>query len=283
MRRGAWKWLFALAGFLLAMANAHAQSGGELVRVDKPTTQMLALSLANTSRDVAALKKLSETGSLDVSPEPAVDALRASFTRATSVTAALEPEIRDHLAAILRRHDKLLAYYEKDYADEKRSALSNTLRLLEQTHSELEGLSRGVLASRQFGVAISESLPADWGKGGLASRDFRLQLAGKSTREVVREIPRILAPLGQKGLPQERRVEFCAQLAEVARELTGRADSLADSSRVGFRNKALRLDVVAENIARMGSSRDDSFRERQERLVAEIAGDLNAYLDVNGQ
>lgn len=82
---------------------------------------------------------------------------------------------------------------------------------------------------------------------------------------------------------QDRRVAFCSQLSEAARELTGRADALSDSSRRGFRDKALRLDVVSENIARMGTPRDESFRKRQERLVAEIALDLEAFLDVNGQ
>lgn len=98
---------------------------------------MLALSLANSSRDLAALQKLGDK-KFDVSPEPAVDAARASFKRATSVTAALEPAVRDRVAGLLSRHDKLLAYFEKDYTDGKRNALGNTLRLIQQTHSELD-------------------------------------------------------------------------------------------------------------------------------------------------
>ena len=147
---GAWRILFALAAFVLALATACAQDGGELVRVDSATTQMLALSLANSSRDLAALQKLGDAKKFDVSPEPAVDAARASFKRATSVTAALEPAVRDRVAGLLSRHDKLLAYFEKDYTDGKRNALGNTLRLIQQTHSELDGLSNGVLATRQF-------------------------------------------------------------------------------------------------------------------------------------
>jgi hypothetical protein len=280
---GTLKLLFALAAFVLAVAAACAQAGGELVRVDNATTQMLALSLANSSRDLAALQKLGDAAEFNVSPEPAVDAARASFKRATSVTAALEPSVRERLAGLVSRHDKLLAYFEKDYTDGRRNALGNTLRLIQQTHSELDGLSNGVLATRQFGVAVKESLPADWSTAGLVSREYRLVLAGKSTREVVGEVSRILRQLEMKDLAQDRRIAYCSQLAEAARELTGRADSLSDSSRRGFRDKALRLDVVAENIARMGAPRDESFRKRQERLVADIAGDLEAFLDVNGQ
>jgi len=283
IRMGAWRLLSLVGAFVLAITMARAQGGGELVRVDSATTQMLSLSLANASRDMAALQKLADSPDLNVSPEPAVDAVKASFNRATSVTAALEPSVRDRMGGLLLRHDRLLAYYEKDYTDKNRSALENTLRLLQQTHSELDGLSKGVLATRQFGVAISESLPSDWGTAGLTSRDYRLVLAGKSTREVVGEISRLHGQLETKDLSQERRMAFCSQLAEVARELTGRADTLSDSSRRGFRDKALRLDVVAENIVRMGAPRDESFRRRQERLVTEIADDLKAFLDVNGQ
>ncbi len=264
-----------------APAQAPDREGETLVLPDRATTQSLELEMAQVASRLETLRALSERAVYDENPEPASDAMLASFRRACGQVAVLRPDSKERAGMLAARTATLLRYFEQDYAAGNRPGVANTVRILGATAGALSSEATAAIhagAPSQSDVATGD---ATWVPAGFEDAAYRASLRGLSTRSILGEFAVHRGALA-RAVTRDEMLTACTRISEAGRELSTRAESLSDSSRKPFRNTALRADVIGESIYLYALRGDAERRSRQERLLRDVEGELAAFLDVNG-
>lgn len=274
--------LLAALAFCAPVVRAQGPGprGETLVLPDTASTRTLALELAQVSARLEALRGLADQPYYDTNPEESSDQFRTAFLRACGQVAVLRPQARETMESLGARAATLLRYFEQDYAGGSRAAVGNTMRHLGEATAALTA-EAALAAGAAEGRADSSAPRDDWIPPGFEDPTFRATLRGRSVRAVLGELPVLRGALG-RAVTRDEVFTACIRISEVGRELSSRADSLSPSSRRPFRNTALRADVIGESIYLYSIRNDAERRERQERLLREVEGELAAFLDVNG-
>lgn len=121
--------------------------------------------------------------------------------------------------------------------------------------------------ARATGAARSDIhlAPSDWGDSGIAAPGLRTGMAAQDAAALIARGEAALrraASLSDAGLRQEGR-PMALELAEIARALVLRQAELREDARAGFRNAALRLEVIAENLGDFLGEKDMLAFRRQ--------------------
>lgn len=263
----------ALLAALALPAGLFAQDPGEgVLRREDVTTATVLLAAEETRAAWAQVRERPGEASHDRLAE----ALRRYGAQAGLLLPERDAELRQSLARALT----LLTYAEVDRTDGDARRLANSLQLLDREISGSLALAGELRADGMRGTA----LPPGWVDGPLSSPEFRRTLRGRTSRELVRMASARAAEI-ERLARQDGRADddLCAEVAELARELVERAPELAPSSRAGFRDVLLKLDVLAENVTRAEPESGASHLRRQAGLLAKAVEEADAYLEANGR
>lgn len=188
--------------------------------------------------------------------------MEAFRSLSASLALAEFPEIEEQAA----RLDSLLDVLARDYAARDERRYPTSLRLIEQSLARLEELAASAenRAVPQARATIHDA-PGDWGEGRFGDPSLRGALAVQQGAELIdrgRALVRRVSTLGDPALRTEGE-PAARELGEIARALVRRQAELEPSARPAFRNAALRLEVLAENMADFSRTREHSKYRRQ--------------------
>lgn len=181
-----------------------------------------------------------------------------------------------YTTSLLQRYLRVL---ESDYIPADPGRAGTVLPLLGRSMAELEILL--AMSDEDRGMdAPGWRLPADWDVGGFRAPDFAPTIATMAADQLLAEFRFRNASL-QRNLrlpPAQWDLQSVLEMGELARELANRVQELPASSRTGFRNAALRLDVLAESLHDFMSEGNYLYARRHQRTVEWAARDVENYL-----
>jgi hypothetical protein len=178
--------------------------------------------------------------------------------------------------------DLLTHYLKLDYSAGNPIRIESTLRQINTRLQNLELMSAraDVRAGRsdRWGYTL---FPPDWGEPRVRDRLFGDGLVFYSAVELLdmaRERHHQLSRMYQDRLEVDTEM-MAKETLEVARALATRQAELPELSRSGFRNSAMRMEVVAENIIDFNRKRDRIGINRQVFILGESIRDMQRFLD----
>lgn len=302
-----------LSVMMLALPLAVAAQDGGRVRgtaaavvtaQDAPTTPTLSApvtglleeegSLADAMAELRAALRSPEVeplaAALDGVGELAWRRVEGAFDRG-----ALNAEVMESQAAKIER---LLDYAAQDAARGDGRSLANTLRLLDQTVAELEGMTPMTRAPRRQSIGPAQGpaagneilirperradlLPESWGGPIFPADEAFVQSLGLLTaRELAAEIQQRQVQqtrlTGKVPPPDaERRGR---EVGALGRALFARQGEAPLATRGDLRNAALRIEVVGDNLVDFARASDGANYRRQWLIVADAVRDAEDAL-----
>ncbi len=179
--------------------------------------------------------------------------------------------------------DLLTHYLALDYSSGNPIRIESTLRQIDSRLQNMESMSARADAragrSDRWGYTL---FPPDWGEPRVRDKMFGDGLVFYSAAELLemaRDRQYTLSRTQQDRLELDSEV-LAKETLEIARALATRHAELPELSRAGFRNVAMRMEVVAENIIDFGRKRDRIGINRQVFLLGESVRDMQRFLDL---
>ena len=166
---------------------------------------------------------------------------------------------------------------------DRRAAPTATLELLGETLTLLER----DIARAELPESTAPNSALNWtSPPGLTNDRFARDIAEWNGARLQREM-RVRAALLQRVLagPRDQWPEKSEviELAELARALADRPEEVPYASRVTFRQAALRIEVVAQNLSDFVKDRNRAQARRQVRVLRECLHDTQLFLELRAR
>lgn len=213
----------------------------------------------------------------------AIAATRADVATFRAYAVPLAPEQLATIDTTIGRLDaQLNTLADSLVQGSDRRRLESTMQQVESSLVRLDELAlEGDLAAgraAQWGYVLR---PPDWGalrypEGALADATARM-----NARELLGALADRQRTLGDANLRALDDAEPMArEMGELARALVRRQGEVRSLSRAGFRNAALRLEVMSENVVEYSRARDRLNVRRQAREMRAVLQELAGYLAI---
>jgi hypothetical protein len=213
----------------------------------------------------------------------AVEEWKGDVDQYAEFAVALAADEYEDIESEIEVIDLLTHYLTLDYASGNPIRIESTLRQIDLRLQNLELMSAraDVRAGRsdRWGYTL---FPPDWGEPRVRDKMFGDGLVFYSAAELLemaRDRQYMLSRLEQDRLDMDSE-DLAKETMEIARALATRQAELPDLSRAGFRNVAMRMEVVAENIIDFSRKRDRIGINRQVLLLGESVRDMQRFLDL---
>lgn len=195
------------------------------------------------------------------------------------------PTQEEGLAIQRDRIERQLELIVDDYAARRLKQMQNTDELLRVSLDEFSRLLLHSDLERGSASAVLRRIPEDWNVGRFRAPDFAARVSGWSADQLLgaytERIGVIESALRSKRPPRDSRIG--REMGELARQLAGRAYEVPLTSQPAFRNSALRLDVLAENLDQYIRDENGPYAKRQLRFMRYAVRDCQAYLELRRQ
>ncbi|MBX3729443.1 MAG: hypothetical protein KF858_09685 [Candidatus Sumerlaeia bacterium] len=262
------------------VALSPAQDPQVLVADEATSTAWTAVRFQLASR-VSTLRAVTRTDDVPRLHET-IGTLREDLTLFAGIAEIMTPrEDWGTMRTALGRTNRLIANLERDMVDGSQQELVTTLRFLEESLLRLEELALlADIANRGGAGPHAMALPPDWGPLRHGDEAFRTGLVLLNARDLAVELERRRAWLRQESM-NRLHVEaptVAREMAELARALVGRQGEMPDLMRPGFRNAAMRLEVIAENLHDFHREGDRTRFRRQLTALDESLAAVTEYL-----
>lgn len=285
--------LLATVAALLVPMGAAAQGAGIDAAPMPEDSTVIAMDLATTDtwtmgrRALQAapdrLRVAMASASADDRTEEAIADAREALDNVVRVAPAMAPGQWPDIDRLAGRAHRLLDHVAGDYATGDARNLRTSLRLLVETLARIEELA--LLGDLEVGRRDTgfAHFPADWTPHPRPEPLLRTTLAPRTASELVAMLQDRRVRLNRMGNREFERdgPAIASELGEIARALVMRQDELNPLSREGFRNAALRADVVSENLIDFLAQRDWANARRQVNVMGDCIQVMDDYLAVN--
>lgn len=148
------------------------------------------------------------------------------------------------------RMEQQVLFMVQDYSQGEFRRVASTNRLLTRAMGEMHTLLARSDIDRGWDAVDYTQLPGGWEPGNFSRPEFGRQIRSWSGRRLISEYRnryiRLNDAFRQRNIDQQAWVTL--EMGELARELARRTDEVPTLSREPFRNSALKLDVIAENL-----------------------------------
>jgi len=286
IRRAAAIAFAALAALARAQEPAPAPTPAPDVLVQDPTAisawrgvrEQLAARMAQLR---SACERRDDGGVAAVAR--ASQAMRADMEEFVDLAKRLAPEELAEIEDVRGRIDRLLENLAADRDGRNWVQATATLRILEDSVGRLEGLADE--SDRRVGRRASSELarvPPDWGDAKHPEPGVRVELVlmdARALRTAIAARRRDLAEQTRQRLRDEH-LRVAGEVGEMARALVARQGEVPALSRPGFVHAALRIDVIADNLAACHAAGDRLAFRRQLMLLGDALDDISAYLNI---
>ncbi|MCC5876352.1 MAG: hypothetical protein JJU11_09070, partial [Candidatus Sumerlaeia bacterium] len=180
------------------------------------------------------------------------------------------------------RMEQQILFMVEDFTEGEFRRVSSTNRLLNRSMSELHTLLARSDIDRGWVATDYSELPGGWNPGNFSSPDFARQIRAWNGRTLISEYRNRHSRLAQAHQRRNMRelVWLTYEMGELARELARRTDEVPTLSREPFRNAALRLDVMAENLRDFITESRRLHSRRQLYAINLAIRDAERYLDL---
>ncbi|MCB2154592.1 hypothetical protein KQI84_06870 [bacterium] len=274
----------ALLFALLLPGLLAAQGGGEVVLPgDEATTQTWHAVRMGLTAEVSPLRSLVRQGQREAELAEAVDAIERDLDLFQRHAEALAIEESAAIKEVRDKVDKLLDNLVYDYANGYGSQFPTTLRLLEESMARLEDLAkRSDIRIGRRGLGRYASMPDDWQAPKYPEPIIQPQIAMMTGNEIcrtIRERADIMRREPKDSLENEGAVAG-REIGELARALILRQGDVPPISRRGFRNTALQMDVISENMVEFAQKNDWPNYRRQIIVLDEALERAFLYLEM---
>lgn len=273
--------LFLAFALCLLASLTPAQRDPEVLVADEATSTAWTIVRFRLQTHTAGLRNAVRTNQYEAF-RTTIDGLREDLSLHGRIAAAVAPDNEwEDLRTTLERAGRLLENFERDASVGSPQELMHSARLLEETLVRIEDLSMQVdLRNRGLPDARSMALPPDWGELRHPDESLRGTLVLMNAREITAETRRRWGWLNEQArtsLKPEAGI-VSREISELGRALVLRQGELPDLMRPGFRNAALQVEVIGENLADYHEARDrHRFRQQTGQLDAALAR-LEEYL-----
>ncbi len=189
------------------------------------------------------------------------------------------------LGAIRSRIVRQLGYLIEDYAAGEWRKLETTEELLRRSMKEAQYLLFRSDLDRGLASPAATVLPADWDTSRFGSPRFAAQIADWDGARLLGSYRGRHAQI-ESALRRNRQFHdpiAAREMAELARQLATRVNEVPVTSATAFRDAALRLDVLAENLDDQLAAQNTLYARRQLRLMGHAIDDVEAYLALRRQ
>ena len=183
----------------------------------------------------------------------------------------------------LRRQIRMMI---SDYMMGDRSRIPTTDRMVRKSLMEFQAvLERSDRERGNPDVGRRSGLPTDWASGEQELRDFAAMIGAWSKEQLADEY-RLRAityyDILKRTREEEPALSDAREMSALARELATRDYELPMASRQPYRNCALQLDVLAENLHDHLRNGRRLHARRQTRLILSTFRQLDSYLELGG-
>ncbi|MDK2972050.1 MAG: hypothetical protein PWP23_1805 [Candidatus Sumerlaeota bacterium] len=266
-----------------ASVPVAAQQDTEVLVGDEPTSTAWTMIRFRLQTHTADLRSAIRTDEYEAF-RTTIDRLREDLALYGRIAGAIAPDDEwQEIKAALTRTERLLDNFERDVSVGTLMELSTSARLLEETLLRIEELS--VLTDiHNTGLPDPRTmaLPPDWGELRYGDESMRGTLTLMNAREIASETRRRWRWLREenRGSLKPDAGVVARELGELGRALVLRQGELPDLMRPGYRNAALQVEVVAENLADYHRAGDRHRFRQQVELLGEALGRVQEYLDM---
>lgn len=269
-----------------AVDETDEQSG----RTPTQRTQILVEDLASTNSwtQVQGLlePELEEMRMLMLSSAPSAEIadqqerLEAILNLIVAMSPYQAPLQENGLAFYSERIKRQLDFLVVDYRDQAWRQWENTDELLSRSIREWNYLLQQSDLDRGADVEDRYGLPDDWEPGTFEIGEFREMISAWNARRLLAGYTERHSSI-QHALERRDDFRFTAQareMGELARELATRIYEVPLTSRIAFRNNALRMDVQAENLSNYLEQDNRPYALRQLRYIEDTMEQADAFL-----
>lgn len=240
--------------------RAGAQpTGPDLLVDDVPTTSGWQGSRAQLNTTFESLRSSLRQESIATTMEALEEMDEAVEEFAVYARALVHPHARE-LDSLLARMDALRENFVNDLDLGTDVQLVTTMRLMEETLARMEELALiSDLAAGRIMQQPLAGLPPDWNDSKFANEAMRLGLSLRNARELMDELKRSREELrrsARRGRLRPEDVVRFEEMTEMARALVLRQGEFPELMRPGFRNAALQIELVVENLGDYHSERN---------------------------
>ncbi len=169
-----------------------------------------------------------------------------------------------------------------DYRVHELKQMQSTDELLRLSMDEFHRLLFHSDLDRGAGASGYRRVPEDWVVGDFTEPSFAEHIAGWSGSQLLAgyadRMELLTEALRRKKLSRNRDPMVAIEMGELARELARRTYEVPVTSQVPFRNTALRLDVLAENLHDYIKADNGPYARRQLRAMSKAADEAQAFL-----
>lgn len=255
----------------------------EVLAVDEPTSTTWTATRHRLATHSAGLLELARANRDHEAFEETVNNLTGDLRDMEDLSARMTPNQAAEISGLVDRADKLLELLAADYLEGTPRELQTSLRLLQDTLAAIERAAAE--GDRESGRAVSEVsryLPPDWGNLRFGNESTRRAASTMPAADLLRtmdESRRVLADRSTHELPPWAEEE-ARRLGEMARALVYRQGEMPELMRPGFRNAALRAEVISENLVEFTREKRQAHFVRQLEAFGEALDSLNGYLEM---
>ena len=274
------------------IAEADVQTSDSLEAVASIRQQVLADDLASTvtwtntrARLDPGMEEVRMLMLASANPEE-VEAAAEKFLADLEAILAMAPyQAPGQETGLVIYRDRIrrqLTLILSDYRMHESAQLQSTDELLRLSMDEFHRLLFHSDLDRGSGSDGYRRVPDDWKVGDFTEPAFAEHIAGWSGSQLVAgyadRVEILTEALRRKKLSRNRDPIVAIEMGELARELARRTYEVPVTSQVPFRNTALRLDVLAENLYDYIKADNGPYARRQLRVMGKTAGEAQAFL-----
>lgn len=200
--------------------------------------------------------------------------------------AAMGPYQAPNQAEAIAYRTGLLKGYMKVLGENRRAGdrqqIMTSDSLISRTMAELRQLMMDSDAERLDPRASLWSLPGGWSEPRLTLPDFQLTMAAWDAERLHQAYAIRLSEVRRRLRkdPETWQPRLAAELSEIARALARRTNEMPVSSQEGFRNAALRLDVLSEVLYDYMREENYLYLKRHVRLTEQAWEQVDAYFKI---
>jgi hypothetical protein len=255
---------------------------GQVLAGDALSTQTWTLVRARVEPALEAVRVQILLAATDEEMTQAESTVEEALAAVEKLAPAYAPSQQQALRSLANRILRLVSLMLSDSRAGESARVSTSDRLLRRATEEWNQLLARSDAERGLPPEYLVLPPRGWNVGYFELPDFRGRIMGWSIDQLIVEYRSRLLTIEESFHPKRRCEEVSLtgvrEMGELARELASRTWEFPHNSREPFRNSALRLDVMAENLHDYLREDNALYAKRQLRTIDRAMRETEAFL-----